>query len=300
MNRLELLCAALETMEYRRNVSMAELTTFRVGGPADVVVWPQTIQQVHKALAACKRLELPFTVIGNGSNLLVRDGGIRGMVLCIGPNLSQIKQDGNIWRAGAGCSLTALARQTVEAGCMGLEWACGIPGTLGGACAMNAGAYGGEMKQVLKAVTVLEGDQVVRLFVQEEDLGYRTSAFCAPARIVLEAELILKADDGGAAKRMEEYLSRRREKQPLRYPSAGSTFKRPQGYFAGQLIQQAGMKGVSLGGAQVSELHAGFIINRGQATAQDVIGLIQQVKEAVFRTSGVMLECEVKIIGEDA
>lgn len=298
MDRYEALIEALGEIPFRRDVPMKELTTFRVGGPADLVVWPRSGEEALTALSAGEIYGVPAFVMGNGSDLLVRDGGIRGLVVCIGEAMAETTHDGCYWRAGAGRSLTGLARETVRAGFRGFEWAAGIPGTLGGACAMNAGAYGGEMKDVLREVTVIEDGALRTIPVMESDLGYRRSAFAAPGRIVVEALLLLSPDDGGAAERMADYTKRRQEKQPLTFPSAGSTFKRPPGHFAGQLIQEAGLKGYAVGGAQVSELHAGFVINRGGATAEDVLRVIAHVQDTVLKHSGVALECEVKIIGE--
>lgn len=298
MDKLELFCQALGDTPFERNAPMGAYTTFRVGGPADVLVLPVSEEQVVKTAALCRELDIPCFVMGNGSNLLVRDGGIRGVVLCVAESLSRVERRGTEYTVGAGAYLTAFARKTVQEGCMGLEWACGIPGTVGGACAMNAGAYGGEIKQILTRVRVLENGVIRELPAEEGQLGYRTSRFSAPERIVLSADFSLQPDDGSAKARMEECMRARREKQPLTYPSAGSTFKRPTGYFAGQLIQEAGLKGCTIGGAQVSELHAGFIINRGDATAEDILHLIGHVQNTVLKNSGVQLECEVRIVGE--
>jgi UDP-N-acetylmuramate dehydrogenase len=220
-------------------------------------------------------------------------------VIVIGAGLSDVKRQGDLVIAGAGVSLTQLSRRTLEMGLMGLEWACGIPGALGGACAMNAGAYGGEMSQVLRSLRVVENGRIAEYAAKSEEFGYRVSPYSAPDRIVLSAVLELKPDDGGAADRQAEYMHRRQQKQPLSYPSAGSIFKRPPGHFAGALIESAGLKGESVGGAQVSELHAGFIINTGGATADDVLKLIDRVRERVLAVHGIELHCEPKIWGED-
>ncbi len=282
-----------------RDVPMRTLTTFRLGGPADFVLRAQDETQVLQAYSAARELGLPVYTIGNGSNLIVRDGGIRGLVIVVGRDMAQVHSEGTTLIAGAGVPLTDLAWEAVRLGLGGLEWACGIPGTLGGACAMNAGAYGGEIKQVIQSVRYLENGIIIEKNVLDEEMGYRTSAYCAPERIVLGAKLTLVADDGGAAARQEDYLVRRREKQPLEYPSAGSVFKRPPGCFAGALIESAGLKGLRVGGAEVSLKHAGFIVNVGEATANDVLQLIEQVKERVQKTHGVELHCEPKIWGED-
>lgn len=284
--------AALQT-EY--NVPMRTLTTFRVGGPADVVIKAPGEADLLQAVDACKRHEVPYYILGNGSNVLVRDEGIRGAVIHIAGG--EIKRHGNLFCAQAGVPLSVLAREAAEQGFAGLEWACGIPGTLGGACAMNAGAYGGEMKQVLTTVRLLctQTGKLLDHTVLEEDLGYRTSAFAAPGQVVISATVALAPDDGGAKERMRDYMARRREKQPVTAYSAGSTFKRPPGHFAGALIEGAGLKGHCVGGAEVSRLHAGFIINRGDATADDILRLIDIVKENVYAAYGVALECELKI-----
>ncbi len=289
---------ALKGIPYEKNVPMMELTTFKVGGPADVVCAPRTPEEAAHALKSANALGVPVLVMGNGSNLLVHDGGVRGMVLLIGENMNSVRRQGNLFTVAAGHSLTALARHAIGEGYQGLEWACGIPGTVGGACAMNAGAYGGQMKDVLKSVTVLEKGEIKKLIVGPEDLGYRKSVFCAPHRVVLEAQLALAPDDGGAKTRMAQCMNMRREKQPLNLASAGSTFKRPPGYFAGKLIEDAGLKGFSIGGAQVSEKHAGFVVNTGTATAADILALIRHIRRTVQESAGVTLELEVKIVGE--
>ena len=282
-----------------RDVPMRTLTTFRLGGPADFVLRAQEEDQVLFAYRAAQELHMPVYAIGNGSNLIVRDGGIRGLVIVIGDRMASVKREGTLLTAGAGIPMTDLAWEAVRLGLGGLEWACGIPGTLGGACAMNAGAYGGEIKQVLKSLRYLEDGCILEKGLSEDEMGYRTSVYCAPGRIVLSATLSLVPDDGGAKARQEDYLSRRREKQPLEYPSAGSVFKRPPGCFAGALIESAGLKGLRVGGAEVSVKHAGFIVNTGNATANDVLQLIDQVMARVYTAHGVELNCEPKIWGEE-
>ena len=289
----------LSHLDIRRDMPMRLFTTFRLGGPADLAVFARNEDEVRLAINAALYHNEPYLVVGNGSNLIVRDGGIRGLVIVIGPAMAEIRQEGTLLTAGAGVSLTALSKEAARRGLMGMDWACGIPGTLGGACAMNAGAYNGEMKQVLRCIRYLEAGVVKEASVREEEFGYRQSPYCAPERIVLSATLALMPDDGGAQARQEEYLCRRKAKQPLEYPSAGSVFKRPPGHFAGALIERAGLKGLAVGDAQISEKHAGFIINRGNATASDVLRLIALVKQRVYETAGVELECEPKIVGED-
>ncbi len=299
MHPIDALCEQLSDLNIRRGVPMRTLTTFRLGGPADAVLFARAEEDVLRAVSACAELEIPCHMIGNGSNLIVRDGGIRGLVVVIGPDMADIVRDGDTVTAGAGISITELSRRAVGMGLMGLEWACGIPGTLGGACAMNAGAYGGEMSHVLKSLRVLEGGRIVDYMAKPEEFGYRHSPYMAPGRVVLSATLFLEPDDGGAAERQADYMQRRKAKQPLSYPSAGSVFKRPPGHFAGALIESAGLKGTRIGDAQVSELHAGFIINLGGATADDVLRLIEHVRTRVRETHGVELECEPRIWGED-
>ncbi len=294
---LEQLCDVLKDMRLEYNVPMCSLTSFRIGGPADLVLYPKSEADILLAMDACSRFDVPCSVIGSGTNLLVSDTGIRGLVICISGTLDQIEQQGTRLHVGAGRSLTSLAREALARGFMGLEWACGIPGSVGGACAMNAGAYGGEIKQILRSVRALHGGTIETFPVEEHDLGYRTSKFCAPEYIVLSAEFALLPDDGNGAERQRQYTEQRRQKQPLSTPSAGSTFKRPPGHFAGALIEQAGLKGFRIGGAMVSDLHAGFIVNTGGASADDVKRLIEHVQREVYKRSGVQLECEIKMMG---
>ena len=290
---------ALREYSIERDVPMRRYTTFRAGGNAKLMICPEDSKQVAHALSACGDCGVPWYIIGNGSNLLVRDGGINALVICFDERMGGIERQGEKFRAGAGQSLSALANFALRTGYMGLEWAAGIPGTVGGAVAMNAGAYGGQLSDVIQSVRVIRDGREETLEVCEGDMRYRTSAYAAPSCIVLEAIFRLAPDDGGAAGRQADYMKRRREKQPLAFASAGSTFKRPEGHFAGALIEQAGLKGESVGDAQVSTLHAGFIINRGNATASDILELIGRVQKRVFEQSGVWLETEIKIIGED-
>ena len=287
----------LEIYKIRTNAPMAEYTSFRIGGPAELLFMPEDREQLEIGMSKAEELGVPYMIIGNGSNLLVSDGGIDGLVIRIAGDFSGIEYSGNKLKARAGTLISAAAKDSVERGLMGLEWAAGIPGTVGGAVAMNAGAYGGEIKQVLTNVEYIEDGEVRSAEPGEGDLGYRFSRFTAPERIVLSAEFSLSPDDGMTRERMRDYAERRRTKQPLAYPSAGSTFKRPAGCYAGALIEQAGLKGASVGGAEVSTLHAGFIINKGGATCEDVKRLIELVQERVYESSGVALETEVKLIG---
>ena len=278
---------------------MSRHTTFRTGGPADLLVQPKA-EQIAPILEVCRNEEIPWTVIGNGSNLLVGDGGIRGVVLEIGKQMSDIVIEGTVITAGAGAMLSSIASRSAAAELTGMEFASGIPGSLGGAVVMNAGAYGGEMKDILQKVTVLTPDGTVQtLSVEELELSYRHSIIPEKGYLVISA--ILKLQQGNADEIqsiMDDLKEKRVSKQPLEYPSAGSTFKRPEGYFAGKLIQDAGLRGFRVGGAQVSEKHCGFIINRDQATSTDICQLMQQVSEIVYEKFGVRLEPEVKKIGE--
>ncbi len=278
---------------------MSRHTTFRTGGPADLLVQPKA-EQIAPILEVCRNEEIPWTVIGNGSNLLVGDGGIRGVVLEIGKQMSDIVIEGTVITAGAGAMLSSIASRAAAAELTGMEFASGIPGSLGGAVVMNAGAYGGEMKDILQKVTVLTPDGTVQtLSVEELELSYRHSIIPEKGYLVISA--ILKLQQGNADEIqsiMDDLKEKRVSKQPLEYPSAGSTFKRPEGYFAGKLIQDAGLRGFRVGGAQVSEKHCGFIINRDQATSTDICQLMQQVSEIVYEKFGVRLEPEVKKIGE--
>lgn len=280
---------------------MKEHTTFRVGGAADYFIQPKNVEELQAALEILHRYDIPIMVIGNGSNLLVRDKGIRGAVIQIYSRMAEITIEGNLLKAKGGALLSAVAARAAERGLTGLEFASGIPGSIGGAVVMNAGAYGGEMKDVLVSVEVLTQELEVKTIPAAElDLGYRHSIIPEAGYIVLGATLQLK--EGNAAEirsRMAELAEQRRAKQPLQYPSAGSTFKRPEGYFAGKLVQDAGLKGKTIGGAQVSEKHSGFLINIGGATAQDILDLIAFCQKEVKEKFGVTLEPEVKIVGEE-
>ena len=275
-------------------------TTFRVGGPADYFVLPETKEELRETVLLCRREEMPYYILGNGSNLLVSDKGYRGVIIQVFKSMNKIRADGNCIHAQAGALLSAIAARALEKSLKGFEFASGIPGTLGGACVMNAGAYGGEVKQVLKQVTVLDSEGNI-LAIPSEDLemGYRTSIIAKEGHIVLEA--VIELEEGNEEEirsLMEELKNKRVEKQPLEYPSAGSTFKRPEGYFAGKLIQDSGLRGFSVGGAQVSEKHCGFVINKDHATAADIAELMRRVSQCVEEKFGVALEPEVKRLGE--
>ena len=290
---------ALPELQVLKDEPMSRHTTFRIGGPADYFVCPDR-EQIAEVLAVAKNCGMAITVIGNGSNLLVGDKGIRGLVVEIGSAMNQIMVDKNHITAGAGALLSQVAAKAAAAELGGMEFAAGIPGSVGGAVTMNAGAYGGEMKDILRTVTVLTPEgELKTLDVSEMDLSYRHSCVPEQQYIVLEAEIELgyKPEEEIRAQ-MEELRNKRIEKQPLGYPSAGSTFKRPEGYFAGKLIMDAGLRGYRVGDAQVSEKHCGFVINRKNASAQEVRQLMQDVQDKVKAQFGVMLEPEVKMLGE--
>lgn len=278
---------------------MSSHTTFRVGGPAEYYVRPRRTQ-VAEIIALCQTYDIPWLVIGNGSNLLVGDRGIRGLVLELGQEMAVVTAEGNVIKAQAGALLSAAAREAAKCSLTGMEFASGIPGTIGGAVVMNAGAYGGEMSQIVRKANVLTPEGVEKeLSLQELDFGYRHSSIPVHHYIVLDVELLLQPGDAQQIQeRMAELRSQRSKKQPLEYPSAGSTFKRPEGYYAGKLIQDAGLRGYQVGDAQVSEKHCGFVINRGQATAAEIRQLITDVQRQVETQFGVKLDTEVRFVGE--
>ena len=296
------LAEALRAMGQDRlleNEPMSRHTTFRVGGPADLMFLPASAQELCDALRLAREAGVPAQVLGNGSNLIVRDGGIRGLTIVLGEHFSDIRVEGKRLCAQAGALLSRVAAAAMEAGLSGLEFAGGIPGTLGGGCAMNAGAYGGQISDVLVSAEVLLGGEVRTLSLEEMQMGYRTTLPLREGGVVLSACFELERDDPDAIQgRMKELNARRRDKQPLNLPSAGSTFKRPEGHFAGALIEGCGLKGCAIGAAQVSQKHAGFIVNTGGATAKDILQLIAHVQAVVRRETGVELEPEVKIMGE--
>ena len=278
---------------------MSRHTSFRIGGPADYFVEPASVDELAGVLSLARQEKVPFFIVGNGSNLLVSDEGFRGMIVHTGGSLRSISVEGDVIYAQAGALLGAVAGAALEAELTGMEFAAGIPGTLGGAVCMNAGAYGGEMKDILLDAEVLtqDGERLV-IPVEELDLSYLHSIIFEKNYIVLAAHIRLsRGDKTQIRNRMNELAGARKEKQPLEYPSAGSTFKRPEGYFAGKLIQDAGLKGYTVGGAQVSEKHSGFVINRGGATAEEVRFLIRQVRSKVKQQFGVELEPEVRMLG---
>ena len=299
-----------EGIAYRADEPLAAHCTFKIGGPADVFALPETEEQLCRVIALCKEQGVKYYLLGNGSNILFEDAGYRGVVIdtmALKMGIGFLEQvahpgaaPGEVYDAvvaGAGLKLSSLCTAALENSLTGLEFAYGIPGTVGGAVYMNAGAYGGEMCQVVTEVTALLPEGVRRFTAEEAAFGYRRSAFLDTEAVVLGARLRLTPDDPAAIRRrMDDLMARRRQSQPLEYPSAGSTFKRPEGYFAGTLIEQTGLKGLTVGGAQVSTKHAGFVINVGGATSADVEELIRQVQQAVYAAHGVHLEPEVRIV----
>ena len=280
--------------------NMSNHIYFKVGGPADILVSPSSIDQLLETLKICKENNIPYYIIGNGSNLLVKDGGIRGVVIKL-VNLNKIQSRGNFIKAEAGVLLKDVSKRAVENSLTGFEFACGIPGSVGGAVFMNAGAYDGEIKNVIKEAEVIDQNgNLIFLDKEQLELGYRTSKVMKENYVVVSA--LFQLEEGNEEKiqgRVDELTAKREEKQPLEYPSAGSTFKRPEGYFAGKLIQDAGLKGYSIGGAAVSSKHSGFVINKGGATAKDILDLIAHIQKEVKDQFGVDLYPEVRILGEE-
>lgn len=279
---------------------MSRHTTFRIGGEADYFLMPETYEELGAILRICNEENMPCFILGNGSNLLVSDDGYRGVVIQMFRNMSAVEVCGRMVRAQAGASLAAIAAAAKNASLTGFEFAAGIPGTLGGAVVMNAGAYGGEMKQVLQQVTVMNREgEILTIPAEKLELGYRTSIVKTAGYFVLEAVILLEEGDQEAIRaKMKELQELRTSKQPLEYPSAGSAFKRPEGYFAGKLIMDSGLAGYRVGGAQVSEKHCGFVINTGDATARDVMLLMAHIIKTVQTKYGVTLQPEVKFLGD--
>lgn len=285
----------------RHDFPLSRVTSFHIGGNADLAVYPADAEAFAYALDAVVQAGVPYTVIGNGSNTLVRDGGFRGVVF-VTTDMRRVTIDGTRLTGGCGVLLGSVGTNASRAGLAGAEFANGIPGTLGGAVYMNAGAYGGQLADIVCETVCydLDAKQVLHLDNAAQHFGYRHSVFMEKNYIILSATLQLTKDEPDAIRaRMNDYLARRREKQPLEYPSVGSVFKRPEGHFAGKLIEDAGLKGLRVGGAEVSPKHAGFIVNVGGATARDVLELIERIREKVYAMSGVTLECEIRTIGED-
>ena len=283
------------------NEPMSEHTTLKLGGPADYLVYARSAEEINALFAEAGAYNLPVTVIGHGSNLLVLDGGIRGLVICIGKNMRKITRKDNTITAQAGAMLGSVALEAAEAGLTGMEFASGIPGTVGGGVTMNAGAYDGEMSYVVSCVKALNpGGKIMTIPREEMEFGYRHSAVTDKNLIVTEAVFELQDGDPAAIRaKMSELNARRAEKQPLDVPSAGSTFKRPEGYYAAALIDQCGLKGYSIGGAKVSMKHAGFLINTG-TSSKDFLDLVRKVQQIVEERVGVKLEPEIRILGEES
>lgn len=292
------LCREVPGLELRRDEPMARHTTFKVGGPATLMALPGTEEELLVTVRTALEEGITPLFVGNGSNLLVDDAGLDALVVKTAPRVSRVEVRENTLRAGAGIFLAQLASEAADHGLTGLEFAHGIPGSLGGAVVMNAGAYGGELCQVISQVRALDSRGQVRELAGDAcDFSYRHSRFSAGGWLILSATVELASGDPAAIRgRMEELMARRKAKQPLEYPSAGSTFKRPEGHFAAALIEGCGLKGLTVGGAQVSEKHAGFVINIGSATCRDILDLMDQVRERVFRETGVELEPEVKYV----
>ena len=303
MNNIDKLISFLDNLgiRYETDTLIRNYITFRVGGPCRLMCFPDSQDKIVNLVNYLKQNSNDYYIIGKGSNLIAPDSGYDGIIINTCEYDSFAVTGNNIITCSAGTSLMKLCRFALDNSLSGLEFAYGIPGTVGGAVYMNAGAYGGEMKDVLTGVSYIDDEGVLRTARQDElDLGYRHSMFSGRSFFILSAELTLaEADKSSIKEKMDDLLERRRSKQPLEYPSAGSTFKRPEGYYAGALIEECGLKGFSVGGAQVSEKHAGFVINKDNATASDIIELIRQCQQNVKDKKGVSLETEVKYIGQE-
>ena len=300
LNYKDLFTDIYSNNEIEIDAKMKDHSYFKVGGPADILLCPSKVEQVIDTIKICKDNKIPYYVIGNVSNLLIKDGGIRGVVLKL-CNLKDVVVNDDTIKAASGALLKSVSDAALENSLTGFEFACGIPGSVGGAVFMNAGAYDGEIKNVIVSAEVIDRDgNLSELKGDELKFGYRTSNIKEEGYIVVSATFKLsKGNKDGINNRINDLTKKREEKQPLEYPSAGSTFKRPEGYFAGKLIQDAGLKGFSIGGAAVSSKHSGFVINKGGATAKDVLDVIAHVQEEVKKQFDVELQTEVRIIGED-
>ena len=300
--REALVANSIDGQYIHENVNMAQHTSFKAGGCADMMIFPQDAEELKIVLDVLALDGTPCMVLGNGSNVLVRDGGYRGVIVKMGEAFDYVVRSEDRLLCGAGTLMSVIAKEAASAGLAGFEFASGIPGSIGGAVFMNAGAYGGEMSQILEKAKVVAGDGSGERYMtaDELDMGYRHTLLHETGDVV--TEVVLKLEKGNESlirAQMAELAKKRNAKQPVSFPSAGSFFKRPQGHFAGKLVQDAGLKGLSVGGAQVSELHSGFIINRGEATATDILQLMEIVQAAVLDEFGVKLEPEVRIIGEE-
>ncbi|GGH77927.1 UDP-N-acetylmuramate dehydrogenase [Pullulanibacillus pueri] len=290
----------LKNSEIKQDEFLKDYTYTKIGGQADFLIFPKNYEDIQTVVAFAKNNEIPLTIMGNGSNVLIRDGGIRGLVLNL-TQLKNIESDGHYITAQSGARIIDASRFALEKSLTGLEFACGIPGSVGGALYMNAGAYGGEVSDVLESALIIDEDgEISKVSAGQLELSYRTSSIQKRGLIVLEAHFHLEPGNGQEIKsKMDELTFLRESKQPLEYPSCGSVFKRPPGYYAGKLIQDSGLQGYRVGGAEVSKKHAGFIVNVNQATAKDYLSVIEHVQESVKDHFGVTLETEVKIIGEE-
>ena len=287
---------------FERGAIVAPYTSMKIGGKCDLFCEPSGEEALSAVICACRSGGVPYFILGRGSNVLFSGNGFRGCVIHIGKRLGGISCDGNIITAGAGESLSAVCLAAQERGLGGMEFAYGIPGSVGGALYMNAGAYGGEMKDIVLSCRCIRSDgSIAQIPAEEMKLRYRGSIFSEGGYVILSVSFALREGDRDAIKaRMDELMNRRRDKQPLEYPSCGSTFKRPEGYFAAALIEECGLKGCTVGGAQVSEKHSGFVINKGGATFEDVTELVEHIKKTVMEQKGVKLECEMLVVPETA
>lgn len=297
---IEKLAKIVSLDRIKKDEMLKKHTSFNIGGPADYYVIVNNKEELRKLISFAKKENISYFLLGNGSNLLVGDLGIRGIVIKLSGEFDEVLVEGKHLKAGAGAMLSKVAKAAMDASLTGLEFAAGIPGSVGGALLMNAGAYGGEMKQVVKAVDLLDAaGNIITLTNEEMKFAYRRSVMKDRELIALSCEIALETGDSVEIRKyMQELASKRKEKQPLEYPSAGSTFKRPEGYFAGKLIEDSGLGGYSVGDAQVSMKHKGFVINKGNATAEDVKNLIESVTQIVKDKQGVALEPEVIMVGE--
>jgi UDP-N-acetylmuramate dehydrogenase len=299
-NKLEEICKKYGA-QFEKDAPLSPYTTFKIGGACDFLIKVNNLALIEKVAYFCINNSIPYCALGNGSNVLVRDEGVRGVILLLGSDFSKILTGDKSITCEAGASLTSLCNAARNNSFTGLEFAYGIPGTVGGAVYMNAGAYGGEMSNAVSVINYFDegGDDGYGVYISNpEDFGYRKSPFTGTKKIITYASFKLqKCDKTQITAKMDDFMNRRKSKQPLEFPSAGSTFKRPEGDYASRLIDSCGLKGFSVGGAQVSEKHAGFIINRGGATCKDVLELIEAVRERVFKESGIMLEREVEVLG---
>ncbi len=282
--------------KYLINEPLKEHTTFKIGGSCDIMIFPNSIDSLGELISKADR----YLILGNGSNVLFSDNGYRGAIFVLGSDMSEIIVDGEYITASAGASLARVCKTALDSSLTGLEFAYGIPGSVGGAVFMNAGAYGGEMKDIVTEVTCInQAGEIITYSSDKLDFGYRSSRFTGSDEIIVSAKLRLSHGDKSSIKlRMDELIARRKSRQPLEYPSAGSTFKRPEGTYAGLVIEESGLKGFEIGGAKVSDKHANFVINTGNATATDVMSLISHIKKTVLEKTGYELECEVKLIEE--